>query len=89
VLFSLGKSKYSAVGNAGYCTAMILGIPLGFHYYGILGAVIAVAAGDLPLYVVTQFGATREGVKPLWQDLQLTAIFLALVALWIFLKRTL
>ena len=57
--------------------------------YGLLGAVIAVAAGDLPLYVVTQFGATREGVKPLWQDLQLTVCFLACFwELTFFLRRS-
>ena len=88
VLFSLGKSKYNAVGNAAYCTAMLLGIPLAFHFYGMIGAVIAVAAGDFPLYVVTQFGATREGVRPLWQDLQLTVFFVGLLMLWLFLRRS-
>ncbi len=80
VLFSLGKSKYNAVGNAAYCIAILVGIPLAFHYYGLLGAVIAVAAGDIPLYVVTQFGAVRERVGPLRQDGLLTAGFLALLA---------
>jgi O-antigen/teichoic acid export membrane protein len=80
VLFSLGKSKYNAIGNAAYCVAMLIGIPVGFHFYGIAGAVVAVAAGDLPLYVVTQFGATREGIKPLWQDFVLTCAFVAMLA---------
>ena len=88
VLFSLGKSSYNAFGNAAYCIAMLAGIPLGWHFYGLLGAVIAVAAGDLPLYVVTQFGATREGVKPLWQDLQLTGCFLAFLGVDFFLRRS-
>jgi O-antigen/teichoic acid export membrane protein len=79
VLFSLGKSSYNAAGNAVYCVAMLGGIPLGFHLFGMQGAVIAVAAGDLPLYLVTQYGAVREGVRPLWQDLQLTGVFLALL----------
>jgi O-antigen/teichoic acid export membrane protein len=80
VLFSLGKSTYNAVGNALYCAAMLIGIPLGFRFFGLPGAVVAVAAGDLPLYVVTQFGAQREGVRPLRQDLLLTLLFLALLA---------
>jgi O-antigen/teichoic acid export membrane protein len=88
VLFSLGKSSYNAVGNAGYCVAMLTGIPLGYHFYGLLGAVIAVAAGDLPLYLVTQYGATREGVRPLWQDLQLTTAFLAFLGAFYFLRRS-
>ncbi|SNS48107.1 Membrane protein involved in the export of O-antigen and teichoic acid [Granulicella rosea] len=87
VLFSLGKSKYSAVGNVAYCVTILVGIPLAFHYWGMLGAVIAVAAGDFPFYVVTQFGAVREGIKPLWQDLQMTCLFLALLATGFFLRN--
>lgn len=87
VLFSLGKSKYNAVGNAAYCVAICAGIPIAFHFYGLLGAVIAVAAGDFPLYLVTQFGATREGIRPLWQDLQLTAAFLGFLLLDFSLRR--
>jgi O-antigen/teichoic acid export membrane protein len=89
VLFSLGKSNYNAVGNGAYCVAMLVGIPLGYHFFGLLGAVIAVAAGDLPLYVVTQFGATREGIRPLWQDLKLTAAFLVILLAGFGLRRVL
>jgi O-antigen/teichoic acid export membrane protein len=89
VLFSLGKPKYNAVGNAAYCAAVLIGIPVAFHFYGMFGAVIAVAAGDLPLYVVTQFGATREGVRPLKQDLQATGVFLGLLLLCFSLRHAL
>jgi O-antigen/teichoic acid export membrane protein len=81
VLLSLGKSKYNAVGNAVFCVAIVIGIPLGFFWFGIRGAVIAVAAGDFPFYLVNQFGAVKSGVRPLRQDLQMTICFLALVAL--------
>jgi O-antigen/teichoic acid export membrane protein len=79
VLFSLGKPKYNAIGNGAFCIAVLTAIPLGFHYFGMLGAVIAVAAGDFPMYVVVQYGATRENVRPLMQDLLMTCIFLALL----------
>ncbi len=79
VLFSLGKSRYNAIGNAAYAITMLCGIPLAFHFFGLTGAVVAIAAGDLPLYAVTQFGATREGVRPLLQDLQLTSAFLLML----------
>ena len=81
VLFSLGKSKYNAVGNAVYCFTMLTAIPIAFHFWGLRGAVWAVAGGDLPLYCVLQFGSTREGVRPLKQDLQMTIVFIALLAL--------
>ena len=87
VLFSLGKSKYNAAGNAAYCAAILIGIPVAFHYYGLLGAVVAVAAGDLPLYVVTQFGAVRERVRPLRQDGLMTLAFLATLAVLFALRH--
>ena len=87
VLFSLGKSKYNAVGNGVYCATMLLSIPLAFHYFGMLGAVIAVAAGDFPLYLVFLFGAEREGVRPLKQDLQLTAAFLMMLGVGFALRH--
>ncbi len=81
VLFSLGKSKYSAVGNAAYCITIVLGIPIAFHFFGLLGAVVAVAAGDLPNYAIIQYGATREGIRPLRQDFLLTLGYIALLLL--------
>lgn len=89
VLFSLGKSKYNAAGNAGYCAAILIGIPLAFHFYGLPGAVVAVAAGDLPLYLVTQVGATREGVRPLKQDGLMTLAFLGMLIIFQLLRLSL
>jgi O-antigen/teichoic acid export membrane protein len=80
VLLSLGKSKYGAIGNGAYCFTILAGIPIAFYFYGLVGAVVAVAAGDFPLYLVTAFGATREGVRPLKQDGLLTLGFVALLA---------
>jgi hypothetical protein len=50
------------------------------------GAVVAVAAGDLPLYFVTVTGASREGISTWRQDLQATGIFLALLGLGLALR---
>jgi O-antigen/teichoic acid export membrane protein len=75
-LLSLGKSKYQAIGNGFYCVAVLAAIPLGFHFFGMFGAVVAVAAGDLPFYFVSVTGASREGVSTWRQDLQATAMFL-------------
>jgi O-antigen/teichoic acid export membrane protein len=88
VLMSMGKTKYNAIGNAAYCITMLTGIPVAFHFYGMLGAVIAVAAGDFPLYLVTQYGATRAGVSPLWQDLKATGVFLGFLAIFFLLRRS-
>lgn len=88
VLFSLGKPRYNAIGNAAYCVSMLTCLPLAFHFWGLFGAVIAIAAGDFPLYVVIQTGGTREGVRPLRQDLQMTAIFGVILAVCFLIRRT-
>jgi O-antigen/teichoic acid export membrane protein len=81
VLLSLGKPKYNAVGNVVYAISIVIGINIAFHYWGLFGAVIAIAAGDFPFYLVILYGATRERIRPFKQDLQLTAIFLSVLAI--------
>ena len=78
-LLSLGKPQYGTLGNACYCVCVIAAIFIAFHFYGLFGAVVAVAAGDLPLYVVIAVGASREGVSTWRQDLQATSAFLLLL----------
>ena len=85
-LLSLGKSKYGAIGNATYFAAIVIAIPLGFHFFGMVGAVVAVAAGDFPLYVVLVTGASREKVSTWRQDLQATAIFLAMLGVGLLIR---
>jgi O-antigen/teichoic acid export membrane protein len=87
VLLSLGKSKYSAMANAPYCLAIVIGVPLAFHFFGMKGAVIAVAAGDFPFYVVNQIGVTRAGIRPFRQDLQMTAVFISMLLALFFINR--
>ena len=86
-LLSLGKPQYQAIGNVCYCIAVVLAIPVAFHFYGMFGAVIAVAAGDLPFYFVLVTGASREGVSTWRQDLQATGAFLILLAIGLVLRR--
>jgi hypothetical protein len=79
-ILALSKSHYNAIGNLVYCVALFTLIPLGFHYYAMLGAVAAVAFGDLPVYFVVQYSAYREKVGTLLQDLLMTVAFLVALA---------
>ena len=83
-LLAVGKSQYPALGNLLTFVNLCVTIPLGYHLKGNLGAVIAVALGDLPTYAVTNYGLWREGLTCFWQDIQLTALFLGVLAtlLW-------
>jgi len=89
VLLSLGKTKYGALGNAAFCITICAGIPIAFHFFGMLGGVIAVAAGDLPLYFAIQVGVTREGVRPWRQDLKMTGVFVSMLVGCFYLKQLL
>ncbi|MEG5015439.1 MULTISPECIES: oligosaccharide flippase family protein [unclassified Microcoleus] len=83
-LLAVGKSQYQAMGNLLTFVNLCISIPLGYHLKGNLGAVIAVALGDLPTYAVTNYGLWKEGLTCFWQDIQLTALFVGVLAslLW-------
>jgi O-antigen/teichoic acid export membrane protein len=86
-LLSLGKPQYGTIGNACYFIAVVTAIPVAFHFYGMVGAVIAVAAGDFPLYLVMVYGASREGISTWKQDLQATGIFAVFLTLGLVLRE--
>jgi len=86
-LLSLGKSKYGAIANAFYMVTIISAIYLGFRFFGMWGAVIGVAAGDFPVYVVYTVGASQQDVSTWRQDLQATAVFLTLLGLSFMVRR--
>jgi O-antigen/teichoic acid export membrane protein len=87
VLYSLGKPKYNALGHVAYCAIIVASVPISFHYFGMFGAVIAIAAGDCPVYVLVQYGATRVGLRPLRQDFVLTVLFLVLISVALLLRH--
>jgi len=86
ILVVVGKTHYNAIGTALFCVAMFVFLPLGYHFFGMMGAVISVAAGDLPLYLVLSIGVAREKVSLWRQDALATVIFLAFLALGYGLK---
>lgn len=79
-LLAVGKSQYGALGNFATFLSISIGIPIGYHFMGNLGAVIAVAVGDIPTYLVISYGLWKEGLFCFWQDMKLTALFLSVLA---------
>jgi O-antigen/teichoic acid export membrane protein len=79
-ILALSKAHYNAGANLAYCISLFTLIPLGFHFFGMLGAVAAVAGGDLPVYFVVQYAAHRERVGTLLQDALMTAAFVMTLA---------
>ena len=76
-ILSLQKAHYNAFGYFVYCICLYLALPLGFHWLGMTGAVVAVAVADLPMYFVALYSAYREGIRLFAQDAWLTLAFLA------------
>lgn len=79
-LLAIGKSQYGAMGNFATFLSISIGIPIGYHFMGNLGAVLAVAVGDIPTYLVVSYGLWKEGLFCFWQDIKLTALFLGVLA---------
>jgi O-antigen/teichoic acid export membrane protein len=79
-ILALSKAHYNAAANLVYCISLFTLIPLGFHYYGIVGAVMGVAIGDLPVYFVVLYAAYREKVGTFLQDVLTTAAFVFTLA---------
>jgi O-antigen/teichoic acid export membrane protein len=79
-LLALGKSQYPAMGNLLTIVNLCIGIPLGYYLKGNLGASIAVAVSDIPTYVVITYDLWREKLSCFWQDIQLTALFVGVLA---------
>jgi O-antigen/teichoic acid export membrane protein len=78
-LLAVGKSQYQAMGNLLTFVNLCITIPLAYHLKGNLGAVIAIALGDLPTYAVINYGLWRERLTCFGQDIQLTGLFLAVL----------
>ena len=85
-LLAIGKSQYGAMGNFVTFLSISIGIPIGYHFMGNLGAVLAVAVGDIPTYLVISYGLWREKLTCFWQDIQLTALFLVVLAILLFCR---
>ena len=79
-ILALSKAHYNAGANLLYCISLFTLIPLGFHYYGTLGAVMGVAVGDLPVYFIVLYAAYRENVGTFLQDVLMTVAFVFTLA---------
>jgi O-antigen/teichoic acid export membrane protein len=88
-ILSLQKAHYNALANLLYFITLCAMLPLGYHFYGMIGAVFAVAISDLPMYFVNVFASYKHGLGMLRQDLLMTLAFLALLALGLTLRHLL
>lgn len=79
-LMMLGKLSYNVTGYVLTSLVIVLLVPVSFRYGGMAGAVWTIAFSDVWVYFTSLYGMQREGLGPLKQDIQMTAVFLALLA---------
>jgi O-antigen/teichoic acid export membrane protein len=88
-LLALGKPMYWTFGSFLSFLCYAIGIPLG--YYSSLhevGAILAVAVSNVPIWFVVIYGLWREKILALRQDLLMTALFLAILSLVIAIRMS-
>lgn len=78
-LYVIGKPQYVAYGNVAKFVYMLLVVPVAFRAMGPIGGVLAVAANDLPMYIVDNVALRRERLSLLGQDLMATLLLAALI----------
>jgi len=88
-IMSLQKTHYNALANLLYFIALVALLPLGYSYFGIVGAVAAVAISDLPMYVVNVYASYREGLGMLRQDALMTLVFVVTLAVGFTIRHVL
>jgi O-antigen/teichoic acid export membrane protein len=86
-LLAIGKPLYAAQSNLARFVMISVGLPLAFFRFGILGAIIVIAFSDLPLYLVNLYGLWREKLSCIVQDIQSTAFFLVVLALFLIIRN--
>jgi len=86
-ILSLQKAHYNALANLLYFVALCTLLPLSYHFFGMTGAVLAVAIADLPMYFVNLFASYKQGLGMLGQDLLMTLAFVAMLAAGLTLRH--
>ena len=76
ILMGLAKPAYPALSNAAKLLTYVVGMPLAFHFYGLLAAVVVIAAGELVKYAALWMLSHKEHLRFGRDDLWLTLIFL-------------
>ena len=79
-LTAFGKPQWRMISSLVKLIYVAVSIPLAFYSYGMLGVVVVVALNDLPHWVIISIGLAKERVSVFMQDLRLTAVLLAVIA---------
>ena len=76
VLLGTAKPAFPAIANAAKLATFIIGVPIAFHYYGLLGALIVLNVGEVVRYIVLWAFSRRQHLAFGRDDLALTTLFI-------------
>ena len=85
-LLAIGKPIYATLGNLAKFLYMIIVIPLAYRTGGELAVVLAIAANDLPSYVLLNIGLAREKLSLIKQDAWLTLALIMMIGILVGLR---
>jgi len=76
ILWALGRSRPSAISNAGKVVALFVAVPVGYHLWEIPGMVLGFVAGDFVRYVLTVWFLRFEGLGVLRYDIAMSVFII-------------
>ncbi|MGE8104785.1 oligosaccharide flippase family protein [Allorhizobium sp. NPDC080224] len=85
-MMGLGKPAYGVAGNIVKLLALVSLTPVGIHYLGLPGAILAIIAGEILRYFPVLRGQFAEGLSFVRQDLLLHLVFFSALALFLLLR---
>ena len=80
-LLGLGKPSYGAIANGAKFAALLVGMPLSIHLYGLVGGLFVVSLSDFWRYFPVLVGQRKHGLSFGKQDLLATTVLLMMVLL--------
>lgn len=80
ILMGLSRPAYPAFANTAKLVTYLVGMPLAFHFYGFMAAVVVIATGELVKYVTLWALTHKEHLRFGRDDLVLTLAFVGTAA---------
>jgi O-antigen/teichoic acid export membrane protein len=72
ILWGRGQSRAPALNNAIKVAVLVVGLPIGFHFGGLAGLILAIISADVVRYLVTVQAIHGEGLHVLRYDVPAT-----------------
>ena len=88
-LLGFGRPLYGAYSFGLKFAVLLIGLPLAFMKYGIVGAIVFAVVSEIFRYVPLLIGQTRERFSFLGQDVALTLLMFGLALVWEWLRYAL